>query len=149
MLASSYPSTLPRSRAASHSCPGGNGAVQLNALYLLEERSDANRLPAFRSLDGYWLVHSPHRCFSRATWLISRSRPDESDQSANAAHGGCDIEANIFTSSQLPVGNLKWSYVSCGVAGDSSAARRSLMLEPVKKCDCPTAGHASETDAAQ
>ena len=125
------------------------GATTLNQLYLLEQGSDVNtRTPAYRSSAGYWLVHSPHRCFERATWLISRTRPDESDQSAGAPHGGCEIEAHLFHSAALPVGSLRWSYVSCGVAGDAEATRRTLMLEPVKKCDCPTAGHASETDAA-
>ena len=133
-----------------YTCPAGYGAA-MNALYLLEQGSGAAALaPVYRSLEGYWLVHSPHRCFERAIWLISRTRPDESDQSANAPHGDCDLEAHIFHSARLPVGNLVWSYVSCGAAGDANVGRRRLMLEPVQQCDCPTAGHASrsETDAA-
>lgn len=124
-------------------CPNSYGA-ELNALYTLEKTLDTNRSPAYRSMEGYWLVHSPHRCFLKATWLITKVRPDESDQSANAPHGGCDIEANIWHSSKLPVGNLAWSYVSCGTAGDANTAHRRLTLEPVKQCDCPTAGHTSE-----
>lgn len=130
-----------------YTCPNLYGAM-LNNLYLLEKTLDANRSPAYRSLEGYWLVHSPHRCFERPTWIITKVRPDESDQSANAPHGGCDIEANIFHTTKLPIGNLAWSYVSCGTAGDSDVGRRSLTLEPVKQCDCPAAGHSSQTDGA-
>ena len=125
-----------------YSCPGSGYGAAMNTVYLLES-SDSNSVPAYRSANGYWLVHSPHACFTRATWLISKTRPDESVDSHQ-----CDIEANLFHSAALPVGHLQWSYVSCGAAGDSEVSRRWLMLEPMKQCDCPTAGHATETDAA-
>ena len=91
-----------------YACSNAYGAA-MNSLYLLDSALDANRLPAYRSMEGYWLVHSPHRCFERGIWLISKSRPDESDQSASAKHGGCDLEAHIFHSAKLPIGNLGWS----------------------------------------
>ena len=90
------------------------------------------------------LAHSPHACFTKATWVLSKARPDEAADSHQ-----CDLEAHIFHSAALPVGRLQWSYVSCGAAGDEHATRRWLRLEPVLQCDCPTAGHAWETDAAR
>jgi hypothetical protein len=124
-----------------YECPGGYGTV-MNNLYMLEAGSSTGT-PSYRSLAGYWLVHSPHGCFSQPIWLISRTRPD-----ARADTHMCDLEAHISHSAALPVGNLPWSYVSCGTAGDSQATRRWLMLEPVRQCDCPTAGDASETEPA-
>ena len=117
-----------------YDCPSGYGAA-MNSLYLLEQGSDSNSAPVYRSAEGYWLVHSPHACFTRATWLISMTRPDESADSHQ-----CEIEANLWSDAALPVGHLQWSYVSCGAAGDSGVSHRWLMLKPVKKCDCPTAG---------
>ena len=126
-----------------YTCPDGYGA-SFNTLFMLQPAEAADSgTPAFRSSGGYWLMHSPHGCFTRATWLISRTRLD-----AKADSHMCELEAHIFHSAALPVGRLQWSYVSCGTAGDAQAGRRWLMLEPVRQCDCPVAGHASETEAA-
>jgi hypothetical protein len=124
-----------------YDCPGSYGA-SMNTLFMLQA-ADHSGTPAYRSSGGYWLVHSPHACFTRATWLISRTRPD-----AKADTHMCDLEAHIFHSAALPVGRLQWSYISCGTAGDAQATRRWLMLEPVRQCDCPAAGHSSETEEA-
>jgi hypothetical protein len=124
-----------------YECPDGYGA-SMNTLFMLQAADDSGT-PAYRSSGGYWLAHSPHACFTRETWLISKTRPD-----AKADTHMCDLEAHIFHSTALPVGRLQWSYVSCGTAGDPQAGRRWLMLEPVRQCDCPTAGHASEREPA-
>lgn len=126
-----------------YDCPDSSYSAPMNTLFMLQAAKDESAVPAYRSSGGYWLVHSPHGCFTRATWLISRTRPD-----AKADTHMCDLEAHIFHSAALPVGRLQWSYVSCGNAGDAQATRRWLMLEPVRQCDCPVAGQASETEEA-
>ena len=82
-----------------YTCPNLYGAM-LNNLYLLEKTLDANRSPAYRSLEGYCgafatpLLRAPHLAYhqSPTRW---------SDQSANAPHG-TDIETNIFSTCKLP-----------------------------------------------
>ena len=125
------------------SCPNAYGDV-LNQVYRLEP-GDATGPPLYRSSAGYWLVHSPRSCLSRGAWILSQARPDES---ADAVQGACDIEAHIFYGTQLPTGAQEWSYVSCGSAGGLNVGNRRLTLLPVMRCDCPTAGDASDTDAA-
>lgn len=126
-------------------CPNAHGTL-LNAVYHLESGSGtASSPPLYRSSAGYWLVHSPRSCLSRGAWILTRNQPDES---ADAVQGACDIEAHIFHSADLPVGTLEWSYASCGAAGGEHVGNRRLSLQLVQRCDCPTAGDASETDAA-
>ena len=120
-----------------YSCPNRYGE-NLNRVYSLEAGSSP---PLYRSKEGFWLAHSPIACLSRSAWIVSRSKPDES------VHGACDIEAHIFHSAELPIGTLKWSYASCGAAGVQHGSRR-LTVELIRKCDCPTAGEASDTDLA-
>ena len=124
-------------------CPNGHGS-DINTLFMLDPASGSGSQPSYRSANGVWLVHSPRSCLSHPAWILSRSKPDES---TTAEGGACDIEAHIL-GTRLPVGALDWAYVSCGEAGGAHPGNRLLTLQLVQKCDCPTAGEASDTDAA-
>mmetsp|Transcript_43735 Transcript_43735/g.114954 ORF Transcript_43735/g.114954 Transcript_43735/m.114954 type:complete len:292 (+) Transcript_43735:13-888(+) len=126
-------------------CPNAYGEA-LNQVYFLESsQRSASAAPVYRSLAGYFLVHSPRSCLSRGAWILTRSLPDESE---TAMQGACDIEAHIFAGAELPVGTREWSYASCGAAGGVHAGNRRLTIKLVQRCDCATAGDASDMDKA-